>query len=219
MFKNQLFQTAAVISVIITVLACTCGIVVHVLHTKYCKKYEETEDEKIIRRENLLRFLVLILFFTTGLFFSNAVTIGTAFYTAKSHGFTADADGKYTITYGEMLYLNRNSVKETDIDVNDLKGKAVIYVRYDCPDCVMLHSQLAELDDMIFLSSRTDKGKSARELYSIVLTEVPQGVYIDENGKATVINIMQGQGDNLTLDLQQIAALREMSSHSSEQLI
>ena len=106
--------------------------------------------------------------------------------------------------------MYRKSVKETDIDINDLKNKAIIYVRYDCPDCIALHSQLAEIKDMIFLASRSERGKAARDLYDIKLTEVPQGVYISTEGKATTISIVQHDENGIRLDLQQITILREM---------
>lgn len=216
MFRDALPQTAAAISAIIAVVTAVVGIIVRNIHTKYCKKHITEDDAVIIKRANALKCFVLILFSITGLFFGNLIAVGTTFYTAVTHGMTTNPDtGKYDITYGRMLMLNKNSIKETNIDINDLKGKAIIYVRYDCPDCIFLHKQLAEIDDVIFLSSRSENGKAARKLYNIVLTEVPQGVYIDENGKSIVINIMQGQGDYLTLDLQQIAVLREMPSRSS----
>ena len=76
----------------------------------------------------------------------------------------------------------------------------------------MLHDQLADINDIIFLSSRTEKGKKVREMYNINLTEIPQGVYIDADGKSTTVRITQGSGDSLILDLQQIATLKEMTA-------
>ena len=49
-------------------------------------------------------------------------------------------------------------------------------------------------------------------MYGINLTEVPQGAYIDIDGSSTTVNIVHHDDDgSVTLDLQQIAILREMA--------
>lgn len=213
MFRQYTLFSAAIVSGMIAFVAMSAGVLMHYLHCAYCDKHSENAEKKHIIRANIIKFLTLTVFSVMGLCLGNLITIGTSFYVAKTHGMVANPEtGEYDLTYGEILGLNRNSVKETDIDVNDLKNKAIIYVRYDCPDCVILHKQLAEIDDMIFLSSRSEKGKAVRELYNINLTEIPQGVYIDPEGNATTISITQGAGDTYSLDLQQIAILREMTN-------
>ena len=211
MFQTFLPHHAALLSFAIAIIFVSAGAFVRRKYNRYCTEHENRTDAKIMMRGNALKLTVLVAFSVAGLFVGNLINIGTTFYTALTHGMTADPDtGKYDISYGEMQMLNHYSVKETNVDINSLKNKAVIYVRYDCPDCVILHDQLADINDIIFLSSRTDKGKAARELYNINLTEIPQGVYINADGEATVIRITQGSGDSLTLDLQQIAVLKEM---------
>jgi len=211
MFRQYTLDSAAIMSAMIAFAGLSAGVLLHYLHCQYCDKHQNDAEEKHRFRANIIKFLTLTAFAVMGLFLGNIITIGTSFCVAKSHGMAVDPEtNEYNLSYGEVLSLNRYSVKETNIDVNDLKNKAIIYVRYDCPDCVILHSQLAEIKDMIFLSSRSEKGRAVRELYNINLTEIPQGVYIDNEGNATTISITQGAGDSLSLDLQQIAILREM---------
>lgn len=217
MFKESLPLAAALYSLAIILPTLIAAIIAHIRLNIYCVKYKNTEDRSIIRKATLLRALVLILFSISGLFIGNMINLGSTFAIAISQGMTPDPEtGKYSVTYGDMITFNRRSIKETDIDVNSLKNKAVIYVRYDCPDCIMLHDQLTEIDDVIFLSSRSELGKSARDMYNIQLTEVPQGVYIDSEGNSTVISIMIQDEDGLRLDLQQITILREMEDRHTQ---
>lgn len=216
MFQTFIPSYAALLSLALILSCSSAGVIVRRKYNNYCAKHKSCTDSIILKRGYALKFIVLILFSVAGLFLGNLINIGTTFYTALTHGMTANPDtGKYDITYGDMQMLNHYSVKESNIDINNLKNKAIIYVRYDCPDCVILHDQLADINDIIFLSSRTDKGKTARELYSINLTEIPQGVYINADGEATTIKITQGSGDSLILDLQQIAILKEMVNQKS----
>lgn len=213
MFKSFLPLHAALLSFTVTTLCAAAGIIVRRIYNNYCTKYKDSNESKIIKRGYALKLTVLVLFSIAGLFLGNLINTATVFYMAITHGMTVNPDtGQYDISYGKMLMLNRNSVKETNVDIYDLKNKAIIYVRYDCPDCIILHNQLANINDIIFLSSRTEKGKKVREMYNINLTEIPQGVYIDADGKSTTVRITQGSGDSLTLDLQQIATLKEMTA-------
>lgn len=217
MFKESLPSVAALYSFVILLPTLIIAVITHMRLNIYCDKHKNTEDKSIIRKATFLRAIVLLLFSISGLFIGNVINLGSTFATAISQGMTSDPEtGKYYITYGDMMKFNKRSIKETDIDVNDLKNKAVIYVRYDCPDCIILHDQLAEITDMIFLSSRSDLGKSARDMYDITLTEVPQGVFIDADGNSTVIDIMIKDEDGLKLDLRQIAILREMAARHEQ---
>lgn len=216
MLQQYTLEAAAATSGMIIIVALSASFLLRSFHTQYCCKHQDSTEKKHKFCANILKFLTLLAFSVTGFFIGEIINVGTSFCIARSHGMTPDPDtGEYDLSYGEIMSLNRNSVKESNVDINNLKNKAIIYVRYDCPDCVILHKQLAEIDDMVFLSSRTDKGKAVRELYNIELTEIPQGVYIDSEGHATIIKITQGSGDTLTLDLQQIATLREMANRQN----
>lgn len=213
MFKNLVLPQAAALSSVIILISGTAGVIMRKAYNAYCIKHSGCNEAKIIKRGYAFKFIVLILFSVAGLCLGNVINIILTFHTAITHGMTPNPDtGKYDIPYGETIMLNKYSVKETNVDISNLKNKAIIYVRYDCPDCVLLHNQLADIKDIIFLSSRTEKGKEVREMYNINLTEIPQGVYIDADGNSTTVRITQGSGDALTLDMHQITALQEMAN-------
>lgn len=217
MFKNQLPFNVILYSSLILIPFLIIAMILQKRLTNYCIENEDTQDKKIIKKATLLRITVLLLFSFSGCLIGNMINLGTNFATALSHGMTTDPEtGSYYITFGEMITYNKNSVKETNVKIDDLTNKAIIFVRYDCPDCLILHDQLAEIDDIIFLSTRSELGKSAMTMYDIQLTEVPQGVYIDAEGNSTIINIMVKDDSGLKLDLQQIAALREMVNSHNE---
>ena len=213
MLKNLTLLDAAIYSTIIAGISLLAAVIVRIKMNRFCRKHEIDATPKTKRSLSIGNAFALLLFSITGLFIGNLLSILMTFGTALSHGMTVNPDtGKYDLSYGQILSYNKTSVKETNIDVADLKEKAIIYVRYDCPDCIKLHDQLSEIKDIIFLSSRSDLGKTARSLYDINLTEVPQGVYIDANGKSTTISIIQHTEEDIMLDLQQIAILREMAN-------
>lgn len=210
MFKNLTLFNAAICSAAI-ILPCLLTAVL--LRKRVNRLCQDTKNVGIAIRRKLtaLKALVLALFSVVGLFAGNLINIAITFNTAVSHGMMPDDEtGGYNIPYSEIQTLNKRSVKETDISVDELKGKAVIFVRYDCPDCAALHDQLANITDIVFLSSRSERGKAVRQQYDIHLTEIPQGVYIDENGNSLVVDITQQIDEALTLDLHQLSILREM---------
>lgn len=183
----------------------------------YAREYEQDipaeNKESLQKRAKALSLIILILSGIAGLFIGTLLHAISVFRTALSHGMVANLDtGQYEYSYGEMIAYNKNSMKETDISVDELKNNSMIFVRYDCPDCMALHDSLSQLTDMVFISSQSDLGKTAREVYDIILTEVPQGVYINSDGIATTISIIQHVDDAIMLDLQQITILREMAT-------
>ena len=213
MLKNLTLHNAAICSIIIAGLSLLTAVFVRIKLNKFCSVHETDVTPKAKRTLSAGNAAALLLFSVTGLFIGNLLSISIAFGTALSHGMTRNPDtSKYDLTYGQVLSYNKKSLKETDINVEDLKGEAIIYVRYDCPDCMKLHDQLSEINDIIFISSRSELGKAARSLYDINLTEVPQGVYIDADGKSTTIGIIQHNETDIMLDLRQIMILREMAN-------
>ena len=213
MFKNSPLIEAALYSATIALPCLAIAVITHIRLNKFCRTNQNETNSGVQHKVTAVKALILLLFSTSGLFIGNLISIAITYNTAISHGMTPNINtGQYDLTYGEIQAYNKKSIKETDIDIDDLKGKAVIFVRYDCPDCILLHDQLAQLDDMVFLSSRSTLGKSARELYDINLTEVPQGAYIDIDGNVTTISIVHRDENTITLDLQQIAILREMAN-------
>lgn len=210
MFKNLSLSEAALYSAIITIICITIATIIHIRLNKFCRENEKEVDPAMRRKTTAVKAIVLLIFATAGLYIGNLISIVITYRTALSHGM--ETDGQCTLSYGEMQTLNKHSIEETRINIDELKGKAVIFVRYDCPDCIALHDQLNDIQDMTFLSSRSDLGKAAREIYDIDLTEVPQGAYIDINGNATTVDIICFDNNTITLDLQQIAILREMAN-------
>lgn len=217
MFKNSLPETAAMYSLFVILPTFIVALITYIRLNKYCDKHKNTKNQAILCKTTIARVFILILFSVSGYFIGNLINIGTTYVTALSQGMERNTEtNKYDVTYGDMMYYNKHSIKETDIELDDLKNKAIIYVRYGCPDCVILYDQLAEINDMIFLSSRSDLGRSARTMYAIQLTEVPQGVYIDAEGNSTIIDIMIKDEDGIKLDLNQISILREMAARHNE---
>lgn len=211
MFENFTTENALIYSSLIAFPCLLCAMLIRIRLKKYCRRHKHDKNDKHITISNLL---ILLTACVSGLFFGNIISIMVTFSTALQHGLTADYETTHALSYGEIKYYNKHSIEETIIDDTDeLKGKAIIFVRYDCPDCVKLHEQLSQIDDIIFLASRSELGESVRDIYNICLTEVPQGVYIDPNGKATTINIVNHNNNTITLDLHQIATLRAMATH------
>ncbi len=211
MFKDLQLHEAALFSALIALPCLIVGIIIHIGLNKYCKKHLDT-DVGARQKVFALTVIMLIIVSIGGLYLGNLLNTAFVFNTAVSHGMVPDADtGEYELSYEEILTYNKYSVKETEITLDELKGKAIIYVRYDCYDCVRLHEQLSAIDNVIFLSSQSKLGKEARNTYNIHLTDVPQGVYIDDNGNATTINIVDRGFDVITLNMQQITNLCEMA--------
>ena len=212
MFKNLTLFNAAICSAAIILPCLLTAILLHRRVNRLCRNAKDV-NAATRRKITILKTFVLIFFSVVGLLVGNLISIAITFNTAVSHGMVPDNEtGDYNIPYGEVQMLNKRSMKETDIAVDELRGKAVIFVRYDCPDCVALHDQLAGISDMVFLSSRSELGKTVRQQYDIHLTEIPQGVYIDENGDSLVVDITQHTDETLMLDLHQLSILREMAA-------
>lgn len=212
MFKSLPLSGAALYSAAIAIPCLIAAIIIHARLNKFCRAHENETNCTVLRKTTVVKALVLLLFATAGLFIGNIISIIITFNTAISHGMEKNENtGQYDMSYEEIQACNKHSVAETKTNIDELKGKAVIFVRYNCPDCIALHDQLADIKDMTFLSSRGELGKAARKIYDINLTEVPQGAYIDINGNATTISIVHHDDDMITLDLHQIAILREMA--------
>ena len=99
--------------------------------------------------------------------------------------------GSYTmdIPFNTMIEYTKKSPLEDTLpeNYNDLKGKIIIYYRFDCPDCHYTYKPLLQyldknkidMNDVYFVSSRSEQGKKLMQTYPI--EEVPSGVYIYKN--------------------------------------
>lgn len=211
-FKNMTITNAALWSAVIMFISAVIMFVSAVINSRYFSKNKEYISAKVNNIKKLLSIGYIITILMTGFLAANAATDLSVLATALSHNMTVDKEtGKYEVIMKDADFFNKNSMKETKIkDINELKNQIIIFTRYDCIDCAILHSSIASLDNVIFLSSRSITGKEAREKYDITLTEVPQGVYIDENGNSVVVSITTGDGEDLRLDIKQVEKLYDM---------
>lgn len=215
-FSNLIITDAIIYSVVLLTILLTAAITIGRLQKSYFEKHPDDSDKKIYKRKIAWRSVYILVLCCFGISISNAFMTSYAFCVGVSHGMAPDPETqKYDIPYKDVVYFNENSIKETDIDPADLKNRIIIYVRYDCPDCVILHRDLEALNTgrIVFLSSRSKTGLAVRELYDIHLAEVPQGVYINSEGKSTLVSIISGEGENLTLEQEQIATLFNMQAN------
>lgn len=207
-FGNFAVDKALMIIIIITVIVFTITATVGILQHWYIEKYA-SEKRRVSKK--LFQFGFIICLSLSGFCLASLISTGAIISTAVSHGMSRNQDtGEYAVTLSEAKFLNQYSTEEYKGDVTDLRNQSVIFVRYDCPDCVILHDTLQSVHDenvIIFLDSRTIKGKAVRDVYQINLTEVPQGVYIDDEGKPLIINILAGQGETMTIDMSQVERL------------
>lgn len=69
----------------------------------------------------------------------------------------------------------------------DLRGKIIIFYKYNCPDCEGIYKYLVQYTDneenIYFSASNSEQGKKLRETYPI--TDVPCGIYIHRDGSFT----------------------------------
>jgi hypothetical protein len=123
-----------------------------------------------------------------------------SFNAAKSRGLVKSADANvYNLTLNDIQDYNEKSLKETNInpaDFDSLKGKIVVIYRYDCEDCHKLYSELASLENVIYISSRTETGLAFREYFNPNLLKVPSGIYIRQDGKPVTLELYKS--DNST---------------------
>lgn len=219
LFDSYIITDAIKYSIIVLVTTIIICVTIGLMQHHYFKKHKMINDESnsVKTKKRAIKILYIAALAVTGYALGSTITTVVSYTTALSHGLSVNKEtGKYDLTLSEILYLNKNSIKETNVDIDTLNNSVIIYVRYDCPDCVALHNQLLELEseNVIFLSSRSETGKSVREKYDIDLTEVPQGVYINDDGKAITISIMRNENNNPVIDYQQINNLLDMRNKS-----
>lgn len=205
-FGNMRIDIAFFWSILILLISVTITLIINISMKHYLKKNKEHVSEKIEKR--LITSFVVTLFISAFMF-GNILIDTNTLTVALSHGMTRNKDtNKYEITMSDMNAFNKQSMKETKVkDMESLKNQIIIFVRYECIDCLILHDEIKELDDVIFLSSRSVTGKKAIETYNIKLTEVPQGVYVHENGESTVISFVTGTGKNIKISDERMQVL------------
>jgi hypothetical protein len=222
LFFGDLPFNKVVIAVILSiVIFAVTSIALAVAERVYFKKHADGLDKTAERNKKIIRLIYMLILFMLGGSLANLLQFSTAYYHARERGMAPDPKtNQYTLSYNQMIYYNAHSVLESKVNtLDDMSGKIIIYVRYDCKDCVMLHDRLQAVadahPDFLFLSSRTSTGRTVRDQYNIELTEVPQGVYIRKDGTSVVVPIMIDDKENQTvaLDDKQIESLLNLREH------
>lgn len=100
--------------------------------------------------------------------------------TAKEHG----SDNLTKKPLSSIVYSIKNSPIE-DILPSDKTNIIVIYYRFGCKDCELIYNKLKDktenVNHIYWVATRSEQGIDLRKTYPI--TEVPTGIYIDENKK------------------------------------
>ena len=211
LFGNQIITTAISSSLIASFIALAIAAGICVLQRQCFNKYKERTEKYALKLT--LKVLTIFTFCIVGFLLGDYLYIISNFHTARNRGLQPDKDNNYTLTLDEILYLNEHSFDDSRINVDDLQNTAIIFVRYDCLDCVVLHENIKNienLDDFIILSSRTDTGRAVIEKYNIQLVQVPCGVYINNNGKAMTVEITGQDADGIIIDSDRVEYLRSM---------
>lgn len=210
-FGDQLITTAILDCFIVSGVALILAAGIYLIQRWCFEKYKE-RTEKYALKFSLKVFTIAALCLA-GFFLGYLLNVISNFTTARDRGLQPDKNNDYKLTLNEILYFNEHSFSDSNVNVASLQNTAIIFVRYDCLDCIILHDDIENienLDDFIILSSRTDKGREVIEEYDIQLTQVPCGVYINTNGKAMTVEITGQGNDNITIDSNRVEYLRSM---------
>lgn len=201
--KSLRIFTAMWLSIGITLFFMTASITMNVIVRKNKNKTAKAGTVKLLRAAEItLALLMGFSFADTGMIISQTVT-------AMNHGMAREPStaeehaDEYINTLQQVLIYNQITHECSDIDENDdLTGKILVYVRYDCPDCHRLYENLpAPTDDILYISSRTDIGHKVMDKYEIMLTDVPSAVYIAPSGTVTIVPLAEGTGDNMHFNI------------------
>lgn len=187
-------------------------------HSRYLQKLiaDHAPDETIIavyRQQKPIRHLQIIRYVCCAIFFFSCISIAefaVMYHTAKQHGFT----DQYTETV-HNLWDNIQYSPIEDVLPTKKTNIAVIYYRFGCEDCKLIHEELTSritpADNVYWVNTRSKQGIALRESYPI--PKVPTAIYINENGIATtyVLYKKSTQQDRTVIEVHQknIAQLNE----------
>lgn len=201
LFRSAPFFLALIISILLAVLFGVLTVVIRV----FCAsgKKEKAHRVKIIYAVQLLCACLM------GAFISDSVMIGRQIHTAFKHGLarvpeTAESEyaGKYRETLGQVIAFNQLTHELSDVSIDDdMVGKIMIFVRYDCGDCHHIYNELLDVcdktEDVYYIGSRSDIGHEIIDKYRIDLNEVPSAVLVTDNGTVYVKVLYTGSGENI----------------------
>lgn len=162
--------------------------------------------EKLVSPAKAMTLRILEIIFAAALGFSvaDSIIIGKYVHTAFEHGMakvpeTVESEfaGTYHETLADVIRFNAVTHKMSDVSLDDdLTGKILIFVRYDCPDCHGIFKNLPdESDSILYVCSRSDVGHGIQEKYKFDLVEVPCAVYLAPDGLVYSEILYSGRGE------------------------
>ena len=186
------------------------------------KKDDSIEAPKlreILRaRAIILIFISVIAVTSITIQIDSFISLTSTIKTAISHGLTSDIE---KMSMADLKDLINNSPKESKLP-DDIEGVIIIYYRFDCPDCRAIYNDLASAvantDNVYWISSRSETGKSLLDKYPV--DEVPTGIYIRHdtyNGNVTFTKYelaTTDENENTILDTSAIDRLLYLQSEN-----
>ena len=166
---------------------------------KIFNKYENEQDDAIRMplqkkfnvNKMLYKTFFILAFFTLLLSLGLTITFAICKHTALKYGAYGDFDRTESISsiHKRAQY---GYIDQSEELPDDLSGYIIIFVKYGCPDCENVHDKLLaclkenNIDKVLFVSSRSEKGKALIDKYPIA--SVPSGVYFKLNQKEGELN-------------------------------
>ncbi len=194
--ENYLILSAILIA--ITILLRIADIFIIKKSGKIEKKTETTElpngtTIKTVKEErsyNIKAHRLLLIDMIIAITLALASLFTAAIFNKIALDYGAYGDYMKILTPKFISEMPSKSYKDQSNELpEDLKGKIIIYYRYDCADCTAIHDDLMNYlanadiseNDIYFVSTRSDKGKTLIEQYYAY--EVPSAVYIYNNAQ------------------------------------
>ena len=161
---------------------------------KLFNRYETEEDDairmplqkKFNTSKLLYKIFFILSFFTLLLSLVFIVLFANYKHVALKYGAYGDFDRTETIrTINHRVRYGYEDQSEELPD--DLTGCIIIFVKFGCPDCENVHDKLVKclednnVENVFFVSSRSEKGKELVEKYQI--QAVPSGTYFKKQGE------------------------------------
>lgn len=139
-------------------------------HVSIVSAKTKNEDIKLLKITAAGLFIIaLILIFIVAHFHN----------TAKKYGAYGDFDKTESIS-SILTTVSYSYIDQSDNLPEDITGTIIIYYRYNCDHCRLIHDELIDIiknkDNIYTVSTRSEKGMTLVREHSI--SEVPSAVYI-----------------------------------------
>ena len=159
----------------------------------YNQEIHDTKRAALKQKFDFARGIYRIIFILTVItFIGGLVCIGLYSYfkqKAKKYGAYGDFENVETISSIQKRTAN-GYVDQSNNLPDDLSGYIVIFFKYGCPDCENIHDKLMayidknQIENIVFVSSRSENGEKLRQDYPI--DAVPCGIYVRIHPTTTV---------------------------------